>query len=60
MRRKWAHVIEGKGPALLPKIYTDTWKPLRKPWKNRCKYMKAHKHFWKIQWTRHPTIKLYG
>ena len=26
--RKWARIIEGKVPALLPKIYTDTWKPL--------------------------------
>ena len=29
--RKWARIIEGKGPALLPKIYIDTWKPLGKP-----------------------------
>ena len=32
MCRKWARIIEGKGPALLPKIYIDTWKPLGKPY----------------------------
>ena len=26
--RKWVRIIEGKGPALLTKIYIDTWKPL--------------------------------
>ena len=28
--RKGALIIEGKVPALLPKIYIDTWKPLGK------------------------------
>ena len=28
--RKRAHIIEGKGPVLLPKIYVDTSKPLGK------------------------------
>ena len=32
---KWARIIEGKGPALLPKIYIDTWKPLAKPCKEK-------------------------
>ena len=27
---KWARINEGKGPALIPKIYIDTWKPLGK------------------------------
>ena len=29
--RKWARIIEGKGPAYLLKMYIDTWKPLGKP-----------------------------
>ena len=29
---KWTRIIEGKGPALLPKIYIDTWKLLGKPY----------------------------
>ena len=33
--RKWAHIIEGKGPALLPKIYIDTWKPLGKSYNGK-------------------------
>ena len=33
--RKWARIIEGKGPALLPKIYIDTWKPLGKPYNEK-------------------------
>ena len=33
--RKWARVIEGKGPALLPKIYIETWKPLGKPYNGK-------------------------
>ena len=33
--RKWARIIDGKGPALLPKIYIDTWKPLGKPYNGK-------------------------
>ena len=33
--RKWARIIEGKGPTLLPKIYIDTWKPLGKPYNGK-------------------------
>ena len=33
--RKWARITEGKGPALLPKIYIDTWKPLGKPYNEK-------------------------
>ena len=32
---KWARIIEGKGPALLSKIYIDMWKPLRKPYNGK-------------------------
>ena len=32
---KWAHIIEEKGLALLPKIYIDTWNPLRKPYNRK-------------------------
>ena len=30
MCRKWARIIEGKGPPLLPKIYIDTYENLLK------------------------------
>ena len=33
--RKWARIIEGKGPALLLKTYIDTWKPLRNPYNKK-------------------------
>ena len=29
--RRWAQIIKGKGPALLPKIYVDTSKPFGNP-----------------------------
>ena len=29
--RRWAQIIKGKGPALLPKIYADTSKPFGNP-----------------------------
>ena len=32
---KWACIIEVKGPALLPNIYIDTWKPLGKPYNGK-------------------------
>ena len=32
---KWAHIIEEKGLALLPKIYIDIWNPLGKPYKRK-------------------------
>ena len=35
MCRKWAYTIEGKGPVLLPEIYTDTWKPLGNPYNGK-------------------------
>ena len=32
---KWAHIIEKKGLALLPKIYIDTWNPLGKSYNRK-------------------------
>ena len=32
---KWARITKGKGPALLPKIYIDTWKHLGKPYNGK-------------------------
>ena len=55
---KWAHITEGKGTDLLPKIYIDTWKPLGKPYNEKI-IVKTRKLFWKTQWTGQPTIKLY-
>ena len=59
--RKWARIIEAKGPALLLKIYIDTWKPLGKPYNENIivNTPKLTSIFWKIQWTSQPTIKLY-
>ena len=28
--RKWSKIGEGKGPAILPKVYIDTWQPIGK------------------------------
>ena len=33
--RKWARITERKGPALLPKVYIYTWKPLGKPYNGK-------------------------
>ena len=32
---KWARIIKGKVPALFPKIYIDTWKPLGKSYNGK-------------------------
>ena len=28
--RKWSQIVEGKGPAFLPRVYIDTWQPIGK------------------------------